>query len=116
MHRRYKELLHQYKLEVFRTEHLQEHPEQIARECMTVCDDVLKQKYHFHFHKLPDANRAEIVNMIDNYIREAILPPVVEKLVQRQVLLERHLRSLEQLLSRTLEELSRETDSQVPAR
>ena len=42
-------------------------------------EDVLEQKYHYHFHKLPDADRAEIINMINNYTREAILPPIVEK-------------------------------------
>lgn len=108
MQRKLKDLLHQYKLEVFRVEHHQKNPEQIAKECMAICDEMMKQQFHFHFHKLPDANRAEIINMIDNYIREAVLPPLVEKLVHRQVLLEKHVHSLERLLERTLETLSDE--------
>jgi hypothetical protein len=106
-----KELLHQYKLEVFRVEHHKQNPEHIAKECMTICDEVLKQQFHFHFHKLPDANRVEIINMINNYLREAVLPPIVEKLVQRQVVLEKHVHSLERLLERTLETLSDESKS-----
>jgi hypothetical protein len=67
---------------------------------------VLAQKYSYHFHKLPDADRAEIINMINNYTREAILPPVVERLVQRQVLVEHKLEALADLLEKMLEALS----------
>ena len=106
MHKKFEELLHQYKLDVFHLEHHQKDAEEVAKECMELCDDVLTQKYHYHFHKLPDANRAEIINMINNYTREAILPPVVEKLVERQVMLERHVVELEKLMRNTLEVLS----------
>ncbi|MBM3977355.1 MAG: hypothetical protein FJ299_10235 [Planctomycetes bacterium] len=108
MQRKLKDLLHQYKLEVFRVEHHQKNPEQITKECMAIRDELLKQQFHYHFHKLPDANRAEIINMIDNYIREAVLPPIVEKLVHRQVLLEKRVASLERLLELTLETLTSE--------
>jgi hypothetical protein len=89
VHRKFKELLHQYKVHVFRVEHDKASVEQVTDECLHITEDVLEQNYHYHFHKLPDADRAEIINMINNYTREAILPPVVEKLVLRQVKLER---------------------------
>ncbi len=108
MHTKFKELLHQHKLEVFRVEHHQKNADEIARECMHVRDEVLEQNYHYHFHGLPDANRVEIINMINNYIREAVLPPVVEKLVTRQITLEKRVIALEHLLARTLEVLSSE--------
>lgn len=107
MQQKFKELLHQYKIDVF---HLQHHPKDvgdITRECMDVCEQVLAQKYHYHFNKLPDANRAEIINMINNYTREAILPPIVEKLVERQVVLEKRLHTLEKLLENMLEAMAR---------
>ena len=79
---------------------------------MNLCEDVLAQKHSYHFHKLPDADRAEIINMINNYTREAILPPVVEKLVQRQVRLEHRFESLLELTQALLELLSQEPESE----
>ncbi len=106
VHQKFKELLHQYKLDVFHLEHHQKDVETVAEECMNVCEEVLQQKYNYHFHKLPDANRAEIINMINNYTREAILPPVVEKLVERQVLLEKRMQAMQSLIEDMLEALS----------
>ncbi|MEM7307833.1 MAG: hypothetical protein AAF682_14235 [Planctomycetota bacterium] len=108
MHRKFKELLHQYKLDVFRIEHDKKDVEQITSECMEICEDLLNQKYSYHFHKLPDAGRAEIINMINNYTREAILPPIVESLVHRHVTLEHRIESLEKFLESMLETLSSE--------
>ncbi len=104
--RKLKELLHQYKLDVFHLAHHQKDTAAITSECMHLCEEMLQQKYSYHFHKLPDANRAEIINMINNYTREAILPPVVNKLVERQVLIEKRIQALQGLLERTLEVLS----------
>ena len=106
MHAKFKELLHQYKLEVFHNEHDKRSVQEITTECLHVTEDVLKQKTHFHFHQVPDASRAEWVNLINNYVREAILPPVVEKLVHRQVLLEKRILALQHLNEKILETLS----------
>ena len=115
MQKKFQDLLHQYKVHVFHKEHDPQSVEQITAECLHVTEDVLKQKYHYHFHALPDANRAEIINMINNYTREAILPPVVQKLVERQVVLERHVRSLERMLEQTLDMLSEGSPAPAPA-
>jgi hypothetical protein len=109
VHRKFKQLLHQYKLEVFHAQHDRKSVEEIATECLHVTKDVLQQKYHYHFHKLPDADRAEIINMINDYTREALLPPVVEKLVHRQMLLERKVDALQHLTEKILEALSNES-------
>ena len=109
MHRKLKELLHDYKRSVFQLAHHQKDVDSITRECVNITEDVLQQHYRYHFHKLPDANRAEIINMISNYVREAILPPVVEKLVHRQILLEKKLDALLHLQEQILETLSQET-------
>ncbi len=106
MHRKFKQLLHDYKRDVFQIAHHKKDVESITRECVHICEDVLQQHYHYHFHKLPDADRAEIINMISSYVREAILPPVVEKLVERHVLLERRVEALQKLLESSLEALS----------
>lgn len=106
MHRKIKQLLHDYKRDVFQLSHHKKDVETITKECVHITEDVLQQHFTFHFHKLPDADRAEIINMISNYVREAILPPVVEKLVQRTVILEHRMNELEKLLAASLETLS----------
>ena len=108
MHRKFKNLLHQYKLDVFKMEHDKKNVDEITQECMPICEDVLHNKYSYHFHKLPDANRAEIINMINNYTREALLPPIVEGLVKRQIVLERRFDALVHLLKSMLDLLSTE--------
>lgn len=113
MHRKFKDLLHTYKRDVFQLEHHQKDVDDITKECMTVCDDVLAQKYSYHFHKLPDANRAEIINMINNYTREAILPPIIEKLVHRQVIMEKRFAALVEFMEQMLEVLSAEKTEQI---
>ena len=116
VHAKFRNLLHEFKVELFRQEHDKRSLEEVTSECLAISDEVLKQNYHYHFHKLPDANRAEIINMINNYTREAVLPPVVEKLVKRQVLLEHRFDAMVKLLERTLEHLSNETPAGAPTR
>jgi len=105
--KKFQDLLHAYKLEVFRKEHDKQSLEEISKECMHTTEDILRAKFDYHFHKLPDANRAEIINMINNYVREAVLPPVVERILQRQVRLEKRLDSTVVLIEQMLEVLSK---------
>ncbi|MSR48211.1 MAG: hypothetical protein EXS13_14325 [Planctomycetes bacterium] len=109
MQAKFQELLHRHKVQVFRSEHDAKNVEQLTTECLHVTEDVLKQKFHYHFNKLPDANRAEIINMIQSYVREAILPPVVERLVERQLKLEHRVQAMQSLLHELLDLLSSET-------
>ncbi len=112
MLKKFQDLLHRYKLEVFRQEHDKKSLEQLTQETMHVTEEILEEKFHYHFHKLPDANRAEIINMINNYTREAVLPPVVEKLVHRQMILEKRLEALVNLMQSLFEALSTESVEQ----
>ncbi|HJO26974.1 MAG: hypothetical protein CMK00_01855 [Planctomycetes bacterium] len=113
MHRKFEKLLHEYKLEVFHADHDKQSCDEIAAECLQVTDEVLKQKYRYHFHQLPDANRAEIINMISNYTREALLPPVVEKIVERQLHMERRMDAIVHLTTAILEALSEPSSEQA---
>lgn len=106
--RKFQQLLHKYKVELFHAEHDKKSAEEISSECMHLTEDVLKTKYHYHFKSLPDASRAEVISMINNYVRDAILPPVVEKIVKRQVLLEKRVAAQQHLLEQILEALSAE--------
>ncbi|MDP6540236.1 MAG: hypothetical protein QF903_09780 [Planctomycetota bacterium] len=113
---KFHELLHAYKKEVFHAEHDKQSIDDITAECLHVTEDVLRNNFHYHFHKLPDADRAEIINMVNNYTREAILPPVVEKLVYRQVVLEKRLEALLHLMEHLLEMVSADsTASEQPS-
>ena len=81
---------------------------------MDVCGGrAQRRSTSYHFHKLPDANRAEIINMINNYTREAILPPVVERIVMRQVKLEKRFDALMGLTQQLLELLSTDPEQQT---
>ena len=106
MNKKFQELPHRYKVQAFHQEHDKTSVAELSRQCMHVTDDVLKQKYSYHFQKLPDADRAEMVNMIQSYVREAILPPVVEKLVERQLRLEKRLETMQSFQRELLELLS----------
>jgi hypothetical protein len=114
VHTKFKKLLHDYKLEVFQLEHRRKDADSITRECMDLAEDVLSQKFNYHFHRLPDANRAEIINMINNYTREAVLPPVVQRIVEHHVMLERRVLAVEGLIEKMLEALGTPSPSGTP--
>jgi len=99
---KFAEALRAYRKELFRIEHDPEELKRLTEEALHYSKEALDNAYHYHFHRLPDANRAEIINMINNYTTEALLPPVVEKLTRRQVLLEKKLDLLVRLLEEAL--------------
>jgi len=101
--RRLKELLHEYKRDTYRMTHSPDSLDAITKQCVAIASEVMKDKFHYHFRKLPDANRAEIINMIHNYTTEALLPPILEKIISRQLLMERKLDRTINLLERALE-------------
>ena len=109
MHQTFKELLHQYKVETFHTEHDRQSVEEVTAECVAITEEILEDKFHYHFHKLPNADRAEIINMISNYTREAILPPIIEAVVRRQVMQDKKIEALVHLVEHLFETLSGET-------
>ena len=106
MKQKFAEAFKTFKKEVYKVEHDPNELESLTKDALNITEDALDNAYHYHFHKLPDADRAEIINMINNYTREAVLPPVVEKLVMRQVKLERRFEALLGLTEQVLELLS----------
>lgn len=111
MKKKFAEALKTYKKEVFRVEHDPEELRTLTREAMHYTEDTLDNAYHFHFHKLPDASRVEVINMINNYTLEALLPPIVEKISKRQLVLERKVELLVRLLEEALDRIG-ESDEQ----
>lgn len=108
MKQKFADALHAYKRDVFKVEHDPAELKRLTQDSLHQAREALDNSYHYHFHRLEDANRAEIINMINNYAVEALLPPVVEKLVKRQLILERKLELLVHLLERELENISEE--------
>jgi len=106
--RKFQDLLHKYKLELFHAQHDKKSAEEISSEVLHFTDEALKAKLSYHFTKLPDASRTEIINMINSYVREAVLPPVVERITKRQILLEKRVIAMEHLLEKILETLGNE--------
>ncbi len=105
MKKKFEEALKEYRKQVFKVEHDHNDLEEITKEALHITEDSLSNAYHYHFHQLPDANRAEVINMINNYTLEALLPPVVEKITRRQLLMERKLELLVHLLEEALERI-----------
>lgn len=99
---RVNQILHDYKKECYFIEHRSGVHEQVAHETQRVVKELLTLSHHYEFHQKPTPERAEILNMIENYVREAILPPILNRLVERILVLDRRhqagVRCLERLI------------------
>ncbi len=96
------EILHEYKKECYLLEHRSTDQTDVEKTTERLVEGILSQNFHYHFHKPVNRERAETLGLIENYTREAVLPPVVGKLAERIVLLEKRyeagVRALERLL------------------
>lgn len=106
MKRAFRELLHRYKVEAFKVSHGAEHEEDRAKEVQRAVEEALNNAYHFDFRQDPDKRNIETFNMIKDYTVQAILPPVLEKVMRRVVVLERQQAALVDLVEQILEKLS----------
>jgi hypothetical protein len=106
--KKFKELLHHYKVEAFKISHSHELVEQSTREILQFTETALNNAYHYHSHEDPDPSRIETINMIKSYVLEALLPPVIEKLMLRTLVLEKQHTEMVRLLGSILEVLSEE--------
>ncbi len=106
MKQQFKQLLHHYKVEAFKISHSHDSVQEAAREILKFSEEALNNEYHYHFHTDPDPKRIETFKMIKNYTLEALLPPVLEKLVWRISVLEKQHEELVKLFGEVLETLS----------
>jgi DNA-nicking Smr family endonuclease len=102
---KFADALRSYRKELFKIQHDPQELESITKDALQQSQETLDNAYHYHFHKLPDASRAEIINMINNYTLEALLPPIVEKITRRQLLVEKQLDLLVGLLEEALDKI-----------
>lgn len=108
MRKIFRDLLHQYRVESFKITHNNENVEATTREILKSTGDALNNAYHYHFHddEEPDPTRVETFNMIKNYTLESIMPPVLDKVMRRIMVLEKEHESMVQLIDNLLEALS----------
>jgi len=106
--KKFAEALKAYRKEVYKVEHDADQLKELTTDALNLTEDSLDNAYHYHFHKLPDASRAEVINMINNYTLEALLPPIVEKINKRQLMVERKLDLLVSLLEEALDKINSE--------
>ena len=86
--KKFKEILHQYKVEAFKIAHNNEQIAEHTGEILQFTEQALKTSYHYQFHKEPDKDRLETLTMIKNFTLEALMPPIVERLMRRIIVLE----------------------------
>ena len=108
MQKKFAEALKTFRKEVYKVEHDADQLQALTTDALNLTEDSLDNAYHYHFHKLPDASRAEVINMINNYTLEALLPPIVEKINKRQLMVERKLDLLVSLLEEALDKINTE--------
>jgi hypothetical protein len=102
----FRRLLHEYRVESFKATHSPEQVKERTKEALRLCREALHQVYHFHVHNAPDPTRAETLNLIHDYAVEALLPPVLERVIERELVLEKKHELAMRLLERILETLS----------
>ena len=108
MKQKFAEALKSYKKDVFKVEHDPAQLSLLIKDSLEFTEDALDNAYHYHFHKdeEPDPTRVETFNMIKNYTLESIMPPVLEKVMRRILVLEKQHESIVQLIDNLLEALS----------
>lgn len=96
------QVLHDYKKECFFLEHRSGVQEQVEAETQRIVKEMLAIPHRFEFHSKPTPEQAVMLNLIEDYVREAVLPPILHKLVERVLIVERR----HQAGARALERLS----------
>lgn len=106
MKQKFRKLLHAYRVRAFKATHADETVDEPAAEALSSTGEALNNAYQYHFHKDPSPEQIETLNMIKNFTLEALLPPVVEKIMRRLDSLEKQHAALVDLVDGILEELS----------
>ena len=106
MKEKFRKLLHAYRVQAFKATHADDAVDNRTEEALSSTGEALNNAYEYHFHKKPSPKQIETLNMIKNYTLEALLPPVVEKIMRRLDSLEKQHAALVGLVDGILEELS----------
>jgi len=106
-----KDALHRYKVEAFKLSHNSVEVADVSREILAHTEQALQNAYHIQFPKDTNPHRVETFQMVKSLVLEALLPPVVEKLMRRITVLEKQQALTVRLLDELMEAVS-EDDAQ----
>lgn len=104
MKKKLKDVLHRFKVDVFKMAH--HGADDHSREILDQTGEALQNAYHFHFGKDTPPQRAETFQMIKSVTLETLLPPVVEKLMRRITVLEHQNQAMIKVLEELMEVIS----------
>ncbi len=111
MKQKLKDALHRYKVEAFKISHHGMDVAEVSKEILNHTGEALENAYSFHFHKDPNPARVETFQMVKMVVLEALLPPVVEKMMRRITALEKQNQQMVKLLDELMEALSEDDAS-----
>lgn len=106
MKKTFHDLLHRYKVEAFKISHNKQVDEELTKEVQQFLEKTLNDEFHYQFHSDPGPERLETFQMIKNFTIEALLPPVIDRIMRRVVALEKQHELMVQMVDGLLEELS----------
>jgi vacuolar-type H+-ATPase subunit E/Vma4 len=109
MEKKFKSILKAYQKEI---SHIRHHSkaatDAITKEAISKTHEALKNNYTYKFHKEPTKERMEIINLIQHYVSEAILPPILKKVEDQIVVLNKEHELIMKMIETILETLSNE--------
>lgn len=115
MKKKFKDALHRYKVEAFKMSHHGAEVESVSREILQHTEQALQNAYHYHFRGDPEPTKVETYNMVRSFVLESLMPPVLEKVMRRIVVLEHQHTQLVKLLDELLELMSDDEKTQAQA-
>lgn len=106
MKKKLKDALHRYKVESFKLSHHGLDFAEASHEILEATQVALQNAYRLHFEKHADPQQAETFRMVKTFVTEALLPPVMEKVMRRIAALEKQQSQMVDLLGELMEALS----------
>lgn len=106
MKKKFRDLLHHYKVEAFKISHNKQVDEELTAEVKLFIEKALNEEFHYQFHREPNAQRLETFQMIKNFTTEALMPPIIDRIMRRVVALEKQHALMVELVDNLLQTMS----------
>jgi hypothetical protein len=103
-----KDALHRYKVESFKLTHHGLDMAEVNKEILDATQVALQNSYRLHFEKNASPQSIETFTMVKTFVTEALLPPVMEKVMRRITAVEKQQAQMVALLGELMEALSEE--------
>lgn len=106
MKKKLKDALHRYKVESFKLSHHGLDVAEVSKEILDATQVALQNAYCLHFEKNANPQQADTFRMVKTFVTEALLPPVLEKVMRRITAVEKQQTQMVELLGELMEALS----------